>query len=62
MLFQHSDLRMATVGIIGDLLRHREHRLHAGQGRMPAILQSTLAFAVGLVIVLSLFIGVQHLW
>lgn len=62
MLFQHSELRMTTVGIIGDLLRHREHRLHSGQRRMPAILKATVGFADGLVIVLSLFIGVKHLW
>ncbi|MBI3715300.1 MAG: hypothetical protein HY255_04850 [Betaproteobacteria bacterium] len=61
-LFQHPDLRMTTVGIIGDLLRHREHRLHSGQRRMPPILKVTVGFADGLVIVLSLFIGVKHLW
>ena len=61
-LFQHSELRMTTVGIIGDLLRYREHRLHSGQRRMPAILRATVGFADGLVIVLSLFIGVKHLW
>ena len=61
-LFQHSELRMTTVGIIGDLLRHREHRLHSGQRRMPPILKVTVGFADGLVIVLSLFIGVKHLW
>ena len=51
----------ATV-IVGDLLRHREHRLHSGQRRMPPILKVTVGFADGLVIVLSLFIGVKHLW
>jgi hypothetical protein len=61
-LFHHSELRMTTVGIIGDLLRYREHRLHSGQRRMPAILRATVGFADGLVIVLSLFIGVKHLW
>ncbi len=61
-LFRHSELRMATLGIIGDLLRHREHRLHSGQRRMPTMLKATMGFADGLVIVLSLFIGVQHLW
>jgi hypothetical protein len=61
-LFQHSELRMTTVGIIGDLLRYREHRLHSGQRRMPVILKATVGFADGLVIVLSLFIGVKHLW
>jgi len=61
-LVQHSELRMTSVGIIGDLLRHREHRLHFGQRRMPALLKATVGFADGLVIVLSLFIGVKHLW
>lgn len=61
-LFQHSELRMTAVGIIGDLLRHREHRLHSGQRRMPTMLKVTMGFADGLVIVLSLFIGVEHLW
>ena len=61
-LFRHSELRITTVGIIGDLLRHREHRLHSGQRHMPQILKVTVGFADGLVIVLSLFIGVKHLW
>jgi hypothetical protein len=61
-LFQHSELRMTTVGIIGDLLRYRDQRLHSGQRRMPTILRATVGFADGLVIVLSLFIGVKHLW
>lgn len=61
-LFRHPDLRMTTVGIIGDLLRHREHRLHSGQRRMPTMLKATVGFADGLVIILSLFIGVKHLW
>ena len=61
-LLQHTELRMTPVGIIGDLLRHREHRLHSGQRRMPTILKATVGFADGLVIVLSLFIGVKHLW
>src|SRR5690242_18159265 len=59
-LFQHSDIKMTTVGIISDLLRHREHRLHSGQRHMPPILKVTVGFADGLVIVLSLFIGVKH--
>ncbi len=50
------------MGIIGDLLRHREYRLQAGQRRMPVIVKATVSFADGLVIVLSLFIGAQHLW
>jgi hypothetical protein len=61
-LFQHSEFSMTTVGIVGDLLRHREHRLHSGQRRMPPMLKVTVGFADGLVIVLSLFIGVKHLW
>lgn len=61
-LFQDSELRWTAVGIIGDLLRYREHRLLSGQRRMPAMLKATLGFADGLVIVLSLFIGVKHLW
>ena len=61
-LFQHSDLNMTAVGIISDLLRHREHRLYSGQRHMPQILKVTVGFADGLVIVLSLFIGVKHLW
>ena len=61
-LFQHSEFRMPTVGIVGELLRHREHRLHSGQRRMPPMLKMTVGFADGLVIVLSLFIGVKHLW
>lgn len=61
-LFRHSELKMTTVMIIGDLLRHREHRLHSGQQRMPKMLKATVGFADGLVIVLSLFIGVKHLW
>lgn len=60
--FQYSELRMTTVGIIGDLLRYREQRLHSGQRRMPVVLKATVGFADGLVIVLSLFIGVKHLW
>lgn len=62
ILFRHPALRMTTVGIIGDLLRHREHRLHSGQRRMPTMLKVTVGFADGLVILLSLFIGVKHLW
>lgn len=61
-LFQDSELRLTAVGIIGDLLRYREHRLLSGQQRMPAMLKATVGFADGLVIVLSLFIGVKHLW
>ncbi len=61
-LFRNSELSMAAVGSIGDLLRHREHRLEASQRRMPVGLKATVGFADGLVIVLSLFIGVKHLW
>jgi hypothetical protein len=55
-------LVMPATAIVGDLLRHREHRLHSGQRGMPQILKVTVGFADGLVIVLSLFIGVKHLW
>jgi hypothetical protein len=55
-------LVMPATAIVGDLLRHREHRQHSGQRRMPPILKVTIGFADGLVIVLSLFIGVKHLW
>ena len=57
-----SSLVMPATAIVGDLLRHREHRLHSGQRRMPPILKMTVGFADGLVIVLSLFVGVKHLW
>jgi len=62
LLFRHSELRPTMVGMMVDLLRHREHRLQLGQRRMPTMLRGTVAFADGLVIVLSLFIGVKHLW
>ena len=55
-------LVMTATAIVGDLLRHREHRLHSGQRRMPPILKATVGFVDGLVIVLSLFVGVKHLW
>lgn len=57
-----SGLVMPATAIVGDLLRHREHRLHSSQRRMPPILKVTVGFADGLVILLSLFIGVKHLW
>jgi hypothetical protein len=53
---------MPVTAIVGDLLRHREFRLHSGQRRMPPVLKWTVGFADGLVIVLSLFVGVKHLW
>jgi hypothetical protein len=61
-LYQQPELRIPTVGIVEDLLRHREHRLHSGQRHLPAMLKATVGFADGLVIILSLFIGVKHLW
>ena len=61
-LFHRSELGMTALGMVGDLLRHREHRLHSSQRRMPIILRATVGLADGLVIFLSLFIGVKHLW
>ena len=59
---QSPSLVTPVTTIIGDLVKHREHRLHSGQRHMPQILKVTIGFADGLVIVLSLFIGVKHLW
>jgi hypothetical protein len=56
------ELMLTAFTIFGEILRHRENRLHYSRNHMPRVLKYTLLFADGLVICLSLFIGVKHLW
>ncbi|MDE3019580.1 MAG: hypothetical protein KGO52_14330 [Nitrospirota bacterium] len=56
------ELMLAVSSMVAEITKHRWDRLNAGARRMPRILKYTLIFADGLVIVLSLFIGVRNVW
>lgn len=56
------ELRRTASSLLAEAVKHRRDRLNYGTRRMPRILRYTLMFADGLVIVLSLFIGVRNMW
>jgi hypothetical protein len=61
-MFDRPELMLTAFSMFSDVLRHRENRLHYSNRHMPTLLKYTIFLADGLVIVLSLFIGVKHMW
>jgi hypothetical protein len=61
-MFERPEFMVTAFSMFSDVLRHRENRLHFSHTPMPTILKSTVLSADGLVIALSLLIGVKHMW
>ena len=61
-MFERPEFMVTAFTMFSDILRHRENRLHYSHRSMPKILKSTVLLADGLVIGLSLLIGVRHMW
>jgi hypothetical protein len=61
-MFERPEFMVTAFSMFGDVLRHRENRIHYSHRPMPKILKSTVLLADGFVIVLSLLIGVKHVW
>ena len=61
-MFERQEYVLTAFSIFSDVLRHRENRLHYSQQFMPKPLKVTVLLADGLVIGLSLLIGVKHMW
>lgn len=59
---QKPELMPTTFAIFAETTRHRENRIRNSAHRMPPILRSTLLFSAGLVMFLSLLIGVNNAW
>jgi hypothetical protein len=61
-MFERPEFMLTAFSMFSDVLRHRENRLHYSQRSMPTILKFTVLLADGLVIALSLLIGVKNMW
>jgi len=48
--------------LFSDLLRQRKNRLHFSANHMPTILHYLLIFSMGLLIFLSILIGIKNIW
>lgn len=60
-LAQKPELMITASSILAEIVKHRWSRLNASARRMPRLLRYTLVFADGLVITLSLFVGVRDI-
>jgi hypothetical protein len=61
-MLDHPRLKGTIDSILAHTIVHRSRRLLYSFPATPGILKNTLGFAAGLVIVLSLFIGVRNIW
>jgi len=51
-----------SLSLLSDLLRQRNSRIHFSARHMPNVLHFILIFAMGLVIFLSLLVGIKNIW
>lgn len=56
------ELMPASLAVFSDLLKHHKDRLHYSARHMPENLRYILIFSAGLVVFLSLLIGVKNVW
>jgi len=59
---QKRELMNMGASFLSDTVRCRRDRLNYRSRRLPRVLRATLVFTTGLVITLSLFIGVRNIW
>ncbi len=56
------ELMSTTFSLFSNLLQHRSNRIEDSSRRMPHILKNTLQFASFLLILLSMFVGINNIW
>lgn len=56
------DLMSPIFSTFGEIVKHREQRVHHASFRVPQLLKHTLFFSDVLLIVFSLLIGVENAW